>query len=143
MSMGDQFARLTSLLQTSLGSGGDFIDNLTTWERGLEEYEMQTGDKLPDSIRIAQLLGQAPEPLRNHITLTTSGATGTNQEKWTFIKTTTIDFMRASVSPPPTDLGLVNGSSKDRDRRSRSRSTRSATRRPVTEDDNEKFKGKC
>ncbi|MCP3860761.1 MAG: hypothetical protein GY704_14010, partial [Phycisphaeraceae bacterium] len=107
MSVGDQFARLTSLLQTSLGNGVDFIDNLTSWERGLDEYEAQTGDKLPDSIRIAQLMGQAPEPLRTHLTLTSATTDGTNQDKWQKLKKIAIDFTRANTTAAPMDVGNI------------------------------------
>ena len=107
LSVGDQFARLTSLLQASFASG-DFTDDLMKWERGLEQYERQTGDKLPDSIRIAKLLGQAPESLRNHLMLTTSAMPGTNSDKWIYMKKITVEFLRANPHPTPMDIGNIN-----------------------------------
>ena len=41
-SAGDQFVRLTALLQANLGKGEEFLDKLTTWERGLDEYQRQS-----------------------------------------------------------------------------------------------------
>ena len=59
-------AQLTELLNPSWQcAGGSFLDKLKQWEKDWADYELATGETIPESLRCAVVLKHAPLEIRD------------------------------------------------------------------------------
>ena len=66
----------------SRGAAHTFLDQLTEWERRIQEYEGESLETFSDGMKIAVLASHAPESIRNVVRLAARQASGNYRALW-------------------------------------------------------------
>jgi len=56
-------------LQPGFQTGGDFLEQLQTWENNVRKYEEAAGETLPHTIKTAMVLQHAPPLVKTYLQL--------------------------------------------------------------------------